>query len=649
MQYLKLPPGNTFTRLLLLLVLTFSLLGCNSDSSDGGDSSNPVNDGDDGSPDNNGDSDSPGDNDGTNEQPVNSFTLAILPDTQKYSRYSPERFDAQTQWIADNYVEEKIPFTLHLGDVVDIATQDYEWTNAMQALSILNQNSETPYSVLAGNHDVLQSWQYDTERDQTAEPYLDHFSADLQASRFLTFQGTDPTGFNSYHIFHGEVRDYLVLATDWRTSFASIDWLQSVLDKHPDMPAILTTHELLNTTKDKTSEHGAMFTDHGRRLWSNLIYNNDQIFLTINGHHHGEGTMIAKNQYGNDVIMQVVDYQSGFWGGNGMMQLITFDLPNKMLRFRSFSPWVANIPQAQRGPQDELERWEHTIPMDFEERFSNFNEDPVANQGSPGNIEGTLAYWVLDEAHRVTGSNGAPGFIDASGNGNSMTLTAQQNPSQPLSEYFRVTPEHPPFGHSTGSAHFDPIGESEGYYLRSEAPGLTFQEALSGELGYLPEYTIEAIVRLPEDWDADTYAWTGILNHRRSITDICNFHKLSCSGDDPSVGLNVSSLTEFQWITVSQNGKQPDSWSWEVQPGQWYHVAMVNDGERLLMYVNGQQVMRSGSAVKQGLLAAPGRPWAIGTAGDDYDTVSTSLFSGFISEIRINNRALEQSEWLYNQ
>lgn len=634
----KRPTHRMFTRLLVLLVLTFGLLGCN-----GGDSSSseaPAPD----------TGEKTGDDDGNDgiAKPYNSFTLAVLPDTQKYSRYSPERFDAQTQWIADNYVKQKIPFTLHLGDIVDIPDADGEWASAVQSLAVLNQNTETPYSVLAGNHDVLQSWQYDTERDLAAEPYLKHFSADLQSSRFLTFRGTDRTGFNSYHIFKADGREYLVLATDWRTSLASIDWLQSVLDNHPEMPAILTTHQLLNIASDEESEHGAMFTDHGRRLWSNLIYNNDQIFLTINGHHHGEGTMIAKNQYGNDVIMQVVDYQSGFWGGNGMMQLITFDYPNDMMRFRSFSPWVANIPEEQRGPQDELDRWIHEIPMDFDERFSSFNENPISG-GSPGNIDGTLAYWVLDQAHQVTGSNGNPGFIDVSGNGNSMNLTAQENPTQPLSDYFRVSSEAPPFGYATGSVRFDPNGDSEGYYLRTDAPGLTFEQALSGELGYLPQYTIEAIVRLPQDWDANTYGWSGILNHRRKISDICSFHKLSCSGDDPSVGLNVSSLTEFQWITVSQNGKQPDSWSWEVQPGEWYHVAMVNDGERTFMYVNGQQVMRSGTAIKQGLLAAPGRPWAIGIAGDDYETVSSSLFSGSISEIRINSRVLERSEWLYNQ
>src|SRR5690606_6289001 len=98
------------------------------------------------------------------------------------------------------------------------------------------------------------------------------------------------------------------------------------------------------------------------------------------------------NDYGRDVVMVVVDYQSGFWGGNGMMQLVTFDLTNDELDFMSYSPWVAAIDEASRQPQDELSRWEFSVPMDFEQRFADLNQ----GEGivAPGSIEGTQAYWI---------------------------------------------------------------------------------------------------------------------------------------------------------------------------------------------------------------------------------------------------------------
>ena len=70
------------------------------------------------------------------ENNAHSYSVAVIPDTQKYSRYSPERFMAQTQWIADNYQQQDIEFTLHLGDVVDRARDPQEWVFARQALQV---------------------------------------------------------------------------------------------------------------------------------------------------------------------------------------------------------------------------------------------------------------------------------------------------------------------------------------------------------------------------------------------------------------------------------------------------------------------------------------------------------------------------------
>src|SRR5690606_20889646 len=167
-------------------------------------------------------------------------------------------------------------------------------------------------------------------------------------------------------------REYLVLALDWRVSANTAAWAQQVLDEHPTLPTILTTHQLMNIAGDGET---AIFTEHGAMLWDTLIRNNDQIFLTLNGHHHGEAMMVAKNDFGRDVVLVVVDYQSGFWGGNGMMQLISVDETDNLLQFRSYSPWVAAIPEEERRPQDELSRWEFDVPMHFGSRFANFGEN----------------------------------------------------------------------------------------------------------------------------------------------------------------------------------------------------------------------------------------------------------------------------------
>ncbi|WP_245626962.1 LamG-like jellyroll fold domain-containing protein [Gynuella sunshinyii] len=434
-----------------------------------------------------------------------------------------------------------------------------------------------------------------------------------------------------------------MLALDWRVSEDSIAWAQGVLDANPDLPAILTTHQLLNIAGD---DETAIFTDHGAYLWDKLISKNDQIFLTFNGHHHGEAMMVAKNAYGRDVVMVVVDYQSGFWGGNGMMQLVGFNETDKELEFHSFSPWVAAMPESERMPQDQLSRWEFSVPMNFNTRFNNFNQEESADQ--PGNIDGTEAYWILDNAHKITTTDGSVQFRDASGNGNSLHLEAFNDPQGSQENYFTVISDAPAFGNASGSANFEGNNATGGYYLTTNGPGLTFTNSSAGKPGYLPTYTIEAVVKL-NNWKSEDNQWSAVLNHRPDISQVCQYHDLSCTGEDYSLGLNISSLQEFQWVSTAQNGRSESNWSWEIMDDYWYHVAIVNDGQYAQMYVDGSLVMRTGESVGElnGLLVEPGQPWSIGISS--WQGAAADLFAGQISEVRINNRALDRSEWLLNR
>ena len=77
--------SRSLCTLLLILILVMALAGCNDDN-DSSVTRTPVAE--------DGQNDGPDDTEATN-----SFTLAVLPDTQKYSRYSSERFDAQTRSV----------------------------------------------------------------------------------------------------------------------------------------------------------------------------------------------------------------------------------------------------------------------------------------------------------------------------------------------------------------------------------------------------------------------------------------------------------------------------------------------------------------------------------------------------------------------
>ncbi|MGY4772202.1 hypothetical protein ACXC9Q_35300 [Kribbella sp. CWNU-51] len=165
------------------------------------------------------------------------------------------------------------------------------------------------YSVLAGNHDI------DASRDDTRgpSPYLDTFPPE-RFRRMATYGGSTANGYNSYHVFRAAGRQWLLLAMDWRPSDASFAWARDVIAKHPRLPVVLTTHELVN------ADHGnpvAYFTDHGNRVWDQLVKHSDQIFLTLNGPFWPPGRVVRQNAAGHDVHLHLTNYQDRYYGGSG--------------------------------------------------------------------------------------------------------------------------------------------------------------------------------------------------------------------------------------------------------------------------------------------------------------------------------------------
>src|SRR5581483_8030163 len=79
------------------------------------------------------------------------FTIVALPDTQYYSQSYPATFTAQTQWIVNNASSLNIKAVDGLGDVVEGCGVGSEWTNADNAVKVLE--GKVPYFITSGNHD----------------------------------------------------------------------------------------------------------------------------------------------------------------------------------------------------------------------------------------------------------------------------------------------------------------------------------------------------------------------------------------------------------------------------------------------------------------------------------------------------------------
>ncbi len=192
------------------------------------------------------------------------FKIIAIPDTQELAKGYPNRMNAQMQWISDRVSPDNIAFVTHLGDIVNDEgnpTYAYQWDNAVAAMALFD--GDVPYSVCIGNHD------YHARADRLAgvEEYVDRFGPS-RYSGYSWYKGSH-RDVDHYQIFSADGREWLHLNLEYQPDSESMLWAQRVLDAHPTLPAIFSTHAFYNGVADELgyppydSEWGAV--SHGGR------------------------------------------------------------------------------------------------------------------------------------------------------------------------------------------------------------------------------------------------------------------------------------------------------------------------------------------------------------------------------------------------
>ncbi|MER5334155.1 LamG-like jellyroll fold domain-containing protein [Micromonospora sp. NPDC002717] len=558
----------------------------------------------------------------------------MIPDTQYLfdaDRGDPAPLGATFRYLVTARAEENIVFTAHLGDVVENAAAA-ELAQAGEVFEILDRH-RMPYSVLAGNHDIDSR----TDDQRGASPYLDVFGP-ARFRKMSTFRGATPDGYNTFHVFTAGGREWLLLALDWRPSAGTLAWAREVLRTHPRLPAILTTHDLAYA--DGTGE--ARLSGHGQRLWDSLIKEHDQIFLTLNGHFWPSGRTMLRNAAGHDVHVHISNYQDRYYGGGAMARLYHFDLARNTIDVETLSPWILDKDPTRRNAleQQEVELTDSTnrfsVAIDFAERFAGFAPVPprTARPASQMVVPGTVAYWRFDlgSPDGTPVPDGAP-IPDLSGRGNHLTrVTLPGSDASAL----RSSNEHHPDQPAHASLFLNGGKQpARGAYLR------TADGAPINALTFRSGYTIEAFVKLPTDVRATKHAWMSVLSRMGSGRDAGK------SGGDPAEPLATLSLSDgmaLQWAVFPLNQEGiSTNWGHEMRAGEWFHVAVVNDGRTTTMYVDGAKLLRNPSTPATGL-ASSNEPWLVGAY--HYDRVVEQGFYGWLGDIRIVDRPLPVGQFM---
>lgn len=265
-----------------------------------------------------------------------SFTIVVLPDTQKYvlNGAYPQIFTSQTQWIVDNAVSENIVFMTHEGDVIDTWNSTTEWGYANNSISLLD--GVVPYGLAVGNHD-----KYENPADPMYDTVSTYFNQTFPYTRYESepwYGGhypaaPDPNGnSNNYQLFSAGGDDYIVLHLEDYPTPAVIAWADGVLKANSSRKAIITTHGYMDTGGNYAGKWGS--TQYIR----NLVVGNDNVYFVLCGHFGGE---YAKTTTVNGRLVHemLADYQDRANGGDGWLRILRFEPDEDKVYVRTYSTW----------------------------------------------------------------------------------------------------------------------------------------------------------------------------------------------------------------------------------------------------------------------------------------------------------------------
>ncbi|GAA4108081.1 lamin tail domain-containing protein [Enteractinococcus coprophilus] len=256
------------------------------------------------------------------------FTFAWESDTQYYNEDFPHHQTAIHDYVLAERENKNIQFLFHTGDVIDEKDKAYQWENADPEYRRLDE-AGLPYSILAGNHDVVLN----SEVDYTT--FSQYFGADRYADN-PWYAGTYEDNRGSYHLFSAGGIDFIVVAMGWDPGDAEIAWMNQVLAAHPDRVGIVNLHEYMLTT-------GGL-GPVPQRILDEVIATNPNVSMVMSGHYHDAYTRTddfdddGDGQTDRTVTSMLFDYQGLPEGGQGFLRLLHFDNEGQRMLVRTYSP-----------------------------------------------------------------------------------------------------------------------------------------------------------------------------------------------------------------------------------------------------------------------------------------------------------------------
>lgn len=406
---------------------------------------------------------------GNNQDTDERFTIAVISDTQNYVDFSRQKtegypidaaelFIEQMEYLANNTVARggDIAFATSVGDVwqnyeigvddehydrgqrqlprtlrwpaskVNKGVREFEIPLTRQGYDIL-ASTGIPFSVAPGNHDYQYWWTVnpdpldlsatqafidEKQRPNTHVGGYDTFNNVFGPSSHY-FQGKNwyissfNGGVNSAQVFEAGGYKFLHFAFEMQAGDDVLEWAQAVIDEHPGLPTIMSTHDYLNPRGERQAapvmdlaKYDPLGHNSAEEIWNDWVKKNDQIFLILSGHQIGQALRIDQNDAGHEVYQILSDFQGRGKAanpdgtprrvdstGDGWLRLMEFDFsgPVPHINVRTYSTffkkysnevpeyvsWYRDMEQKGMSDQDFLDADHYRVELkDFKNRFN---------------------------------------------------------------------------------------------------------------------------------------------------------------------------------------------------------------------------------------------------------------------------------------
>ena len=322
--------------------------------------------------------------------PEGTFSIVVIPDTQHYrgrgTKGRPDSdepltnkvFDGYTDWTAANLEQQRIVFVSHVGDIVDINNRE-QWAFARRCMDKLH--GKVPYGISVGNHDMVGG-SGSSALFQEVFPKSRFEGFDWYGGCFTNSAGNEEVSgnnANSFQLFEAGGMKFIVLHLECNAPDDVLAWADTVLTKHADRRAMITTHMGLGPLEKPKTSRDYFNAPKGRmkwkkchsargntpqQMWDKCFNKHKNLFLVCCGDQSRTQALRKESTgaRGNAVHELLSDY------GAGGLRIMRFIPAKNQIEVRTWEPLKGALCESTKVVK---ERTQHQFTLDYDMRRGN--------------------------------------------------------------------------------------------------------------------------------------------------------------------------------------------------------------------------------------------------------------------------------------